>query len=337
MTDSNHPPIRSVLLIGGPDAGKSNYLFRLWVALNDGRGALTKDGLPNDVAYLRDGAERLLEGEFAGRTSKEVHECIEMPVKSNILGAQTRRGALVIPDMPGEQIRAIYRNRQWSHAWEDHVSTGCGCLIFVRAGSSENVVPLDWATCIEMYGAAIAAPSSTAPPETNSSLVAATSTPGDMQAEAQLAQKQTDPKNGEAKSELPTQVMLTDWMQFLRRAISERMSGVHRPRIGIVVSAWDAVPADQQTAGPMQYLKGNFPLLHQFLETNGDDLDLQVFGLSVVSGDLKADAEFKKQFETGNPREFGFVIHSLQGDLRQDVDVTLPVAWALGYLDASSN
>jgi len=237
--------------------------------------------------------------------------------------------------MPGEQIRAIYRNRQWSHAWEDHISARCGCLIFIRAGSRDNVVSLDWATCIEMYGAAIPAPSSVQP-EANASFVSTTSVPPAAQAEAQLGRKQSDLKDGESKNEPPTQVLLTDWMQFLRRAISDHTGGIHRPRIGVVVSAWDAVPTDQKAAGPMQYLRDNFPLLHQFIETNGEEFDLQVFGLSVVSGDLKADADFKKQYEAGNPREFGFVIHSLQGELRQDADVTLPVAWALGFVGASS-
>lgn len=334
MTDSKQVPTSSVLLIGGPDAGKSNYLFRLWIALNDGRGALTKDGLPSDVEYLRAGAERLLEGAFAGRTSKEVHERIEMPVKTSESGAQVRRGVLLVPDMPGEQIRAIYRNRQWSKAWEEHISARCGCLIFIRAGSSENVVSLDWATCIEIYGAAISPPSS-ATPEANSDSAAA-SAPAGAKAEAQPGQKQTDLKDGESKNEPPTQVLLTDWMQFLRRAIADHVGGAHRPRVGVVVSAWDAVPADQVAAGPLQYLKDNFPLLHQFVETNGDYLDLQVFGLSVVSGDLKADTEFRKKYEAGNPREFGFVIHSLQGELRQAADVTLPVAWALGFVGARS-
>lgn len=336
MTESNPIPTSSVLLIGGPDAGKSNYLFRLWIAINDGRGALTKDGLPSDVAYLRSGAERLLEGEFAGRTSKEVHERLEMPVKSNVPGVQTRQGILVVPDMPGEQIRAVYRNRHWSRVWEDHVSARCGCLILVRAGSSENVVALDWATCIEMYGSAISPPT-TALPEPGTTVMSGTATLAGGQTEAELGRKHTDPKEVELKNEAPTQVLLTDWMQFLRRAIAEHADGAHRPRIGIVVSAWDAVPTDQKGAGPMQYLKDNFPLLHQFVESNGDNLDMQVFGLSVVSGDLYADAEFKKQYEAGNPRDFGFVIHSLRGHLREDADVTLPVAWALGFIGASSH
>ena len=36
---------RSVLLVGGPDAGKTNFLIRLWMSLQDQSGWLKADGL----------------------------------------------------------------------------------------------------------------------------------------------------------------------------------------------------------------------------------------------------------------------------------------------------
>src|SRR5689334_13555680 len=85
MSDASPDAQSSVLLIGGPDAGKSNFLFRLWLAIDRGRGAVVKNGLPSDVEYLRGGAERLLEGEFAGHTSKDVlQERVSIPMKSSI-------------------------------------------------------------------------------------------------------------------------------------------------------------------------------------------------------------------------------------------------------------
>src|ERR1039458_5416530 len=119
----NAPPVtnNSVLLLGGPDAGKSNFLFRLWIAIDQGQGVLTKDGLPSDLEYLRGGAERLLEGEFAERTSKEVQERVVVPVKCT--GGVTRTGGtLVVPDAAGAQALGIFRRRQWVGAWEELIS-----------------------------------------------------------------------------------------------------------------------------------------------------------------------------------------------------------------------
>lgn len=307
-----------VLLIGGPDAGKSNFLFRLWIAIDAGGGALVKDGLPSELEYLRGGAERLLEGVFAERTSKEVYERVLVPVRTPFPGA-SRGGALVVPDLDGEQILAICRNRQWSKAWEDLISRRCACLFFIRAGSDEVVAPLDWATCFEKYGAVIDAPEQ-----------------GGLAEVTGLIGSDSSQTDEDRSAQLPTQVVLTDWLQFLRQAFTDTAGGSFRPRVGVVISAWDAVPHDQQPAGPVKYLEENFPMLHQFMRANGDGFDFQTFGVSIVAGDLKNDEEFRKAYLGGKPPDFGFVLHSLSGQFEQSPDITLPIAWALRMLPDAS-
>ena len=56
MSKKSSSDHEAVLLIGGPDAGKSNFLFRLWIAIDAGQGALVKDGLPSELDYLSGGA-----------------------------------------------------------------------------------------------------------------------------------------------------------------------------------------------------------------------------------------------------------------------------------------
>lgn len=313
ITEVDH---NSVLLIGGSDAGKSNFLFRLWIAIDDGGGTLVKDGLPSDLEYLRGGAEELLEGRFAGHTPKEVHELVVIPVKSS--GRATLPGGImVVPDVAGEQVLSIYRNRQWSQAWEELISRRCACLLFVRAGSDEVVAPLDWATCFEKYGATVDAP-------------------GQMAEAFDVLDSVDGHKENEKALQTPTQVVLTEWLQFLRRAFTAVVGGFFRPRIGVVISAWDAVPTDQQPAGPVFYLKDNFPMLHQFIEANADRFDFQVFGLSIVNGDLTNDEQFKESYLRGRPQDFGLVVHSLDGEFVESPDITLPVAWALRLLSTGS-
>lgn len=281
----------SVLLVGGPDAGKSNYLFRLWLALEDGRRSLVKSGLPDELEYLRSGAEFLLQGQFAPRTSKEVHERVDIPLES----PSGELGRLIVPDLAGERVLAVCDEREWSAEWESEISESCSCLVLVRADSIENVIPMDLMTCFNMYGGP--------PPES--------------------AAEGGDPP-------LPTQVVLVEWLQFLRIAYTAKVSGGFRPRIAIVVSAWDAVPADLQAAGPTRYLRENFPMLAQYVEANGAMFDFETFGLSVVSGDLEHDDDFRNRYVAGQPQDFGYVVHSLDGPRTKETDVTVPVAWALG-------
>ena len=60
----------SVNLIGGPDAGKTNYIGRLWIALQTRCGAIVSAGTPNEIKYVEDVADHLNRGQFAPRTEQ---------------------------------------------------------------------------------------------------------------------------------------------------------------------------------------------------------------------------------------------------------------------------
>jgi hypothetical protein len=291
---------RSVLLIGVSDAGKTNFLSRLWLALDSGGGLLTKTDLPSDLDYLKTGADHLLRGEFAPHTPHDVRDATEIPVK-NTSNGQEFLGTLVVPDLPGEQVLSVFRTRQWSNEWESRISVGCGCLLFVRVDSKELIAPLDWLNCPLQFG----------------------STPAAASAD----------KDSTDKAKPPTQVVLVDWLQFLRKAFTDHVNGSYRPRIGIVVAAWDRVPNDQKGTGPKEWVASNLPLLAQYIDANDDAFHVVYFGVSVTSGDLDADPEFKESYLKGNPRNAGQVVYSLVGAVQSSTDMTFPVAWALGLVD----
>ena len=295
---------RSVLLIGVQDAGKTNFLFRFWLSLEAGGGILTRAGLPSDIDYLKTGADHLLKGEFAPHTPQDVHDKTEIPVKTTS-GGHDFFGTLVVPDLPGEQVLSVFRTRQWSDEWENQVRSGCGCLIFVRVDSPELIAPLDWMNCPNHFGKPVA--------------------------EAAPEKDQSD------KVKPPTQVVLVDWLQFLRKAFTDRVNGSYKPRVGIVVAAWDLAPLEQKATGPEVWVRANLPLLSQFVQTNDDEFEFAYFGLSVASGDLAADPEFKASYLKGDPRRAGEVTHSLAGTVTTSTDITLPVAWALGVVPPMSN
>jgi hypothetical protein len=289
---------RRVLLIGVQDAGKSNFIFRLWLKLDLGNGLLRKGALPPDLDYLSTGGDHLLKGEFAPRTPQDVHDKSEIPVKYGS-GENEISGTLVVPDLPGEQVMSVYRSRQWSKEWEDKIDAGCGCLLFIRVESRELIPSLDWVACETRFGGPLAD-----------------------------AAPATDGETGQEKT--PTQVVMVDWLQFLRKAFTAKVSGGYRPRVGIVVSAWDLAPEDQKASGPKEWIRSNLPLLHQFIETNSEHFEFQYFGVSVTSGDFEAEEGFKSKYLSGDPRSAGEVVHSLAGNMQSTDDVTVPLAWAMG-------
>jgi hypothetical protein len=293
----------SVLLVGGPDAGKTNFLIRLWIALQSGEGILRSDGLPDDMEYLNDGAQTLLGGEFAPRTSREVHTRNAIPVKAGA-GASGFRGQLIVPDSSGEEWMLIHRNREWSDRWESAVPSLMGCLLFVRAGSEEVVPALDWVNCMELFGPREHLP--------------------DV------------PEAGENAGAMPTQVVLIDWLQCLRKAVTAHGAGSQRLRVGVVVSAWDRVPSDQQAESPRSYVAANFPMFEDFMASNTHQFQFECFGVSIVGGDLEHAPGFREEFLRGTPARAGYVVHSLGGTFSQTSDHTLPLAWTMGLHSGAS-
>jgi hypothetical protein len=203
--------------------------------------------------------------------------------------------------------------------WEDKITSSCGCLVFVRAASDEIVPAFDYVQCVALFGQPLPKPE-----------VKATAESGEPTASAE---KNSAAKNSDKGAyDPPTDVVLTDWLQFLRAAFTEKVNGSFKPRVGIVIAAWDAVPTDSQDRLPLEYLAENFPLTAQFIAANYDRFEFQLFGASVMSGDPTKDDDFKREFEHGKPTDFGYIIHSLHGNREKDSDMTLPVAWALGWL-----
>lgn len=283
----------AVVLIGGPDSGKTNFIIRLWLAIRGNAGGIKQDGLPDRLEYLQSGGQKLLSGEFVGHTAHDVYNETIIPCLVTRKG-KSEKGHLIVPDCSGERWMSIYNKREWSTQWEEHFSENTGCLIFIRATSDQIISPLDWVQCERLWGGAVA------------------------------------PNDGE-KYSTPTQVVITEWLQFIRSAFVKKIGNRVLPRVGIVVAAWDRVPQESKTSGPMAYIAQEFPLLAQFIRANDDIFDFAVFGTSIAGGDFDHEPGFKEKcLGQNDPLENGYVVHELLGSLRQTSDLTLPVTWAMG-------
>lgn len=282
---------RGVLLVGGPDMGKTNFLARVWgAAYKFKAGILRADGLPDDLEHLDSILASLVSGRFAERTNPNEHWHCEIPLKAEQYGGF--QGKLVVPDCPGEEWERIYKKNEWSDAWENRIDGVRGCLCFLRPNSKELRAPLDWMTCWKLFGT------------------------------ANVKMPMTEVT--------PTQVELVHWIQCLGYSKRARKSRIGKLRVGVIISAWDALPGNVKNGTPLAYLGEDFPLLHQFISTNSHAYDFATFGVSIAGGDLKEDKDFLKEYQRGDPYASGYVIHELGGRREKSLDHTLPVAWAMG-------
>ncbi|BAL06185.1 hypothetical protein BJ6T_08920 [Bradyrhizobium japonicum USDA 6] len=262
--------------------------------MNQGDGKIVCDGLPDHLDYLQVGSQSLLKGEFAQHTPLDVVSENVIPFKINS-GSEAYSGKLIVPDYFGERWMYIFRKREWSEEWEDRISQPCGILMFVRASSDQIVSPLDWIQCERMWGVPIV-------------------------------------DGTQQELEAPTQVVMTDWLQFFAEAFAGRRGGGERPKVALIIAAWDRVPKDRQAEGPAAYLSQEFPLLSQFVESNDDQFDFAAFGVTVAGGDFDHEPEFKKQsLDQDNPLSGGYVMHELSGAPTIAKDMTLPISWVMGF------
>lgn len=279
---------RSVVLLGGPDSGKTNFIGRLWSALDAREGELVAIGQPDDIRFILDTADHLFQGHFAPRTQmQDGRRDFEVTVAFSSAGSEVD---IVIPDVHGELWRKAVVSSEIPADWMKELKGADGALLFVRVGSDLNNSPLDWV------------------------------------ASQALLQRLG---NLDAQVALPTQVILCELVRLLELTLNKRPDGTN-PRLSMVVAAWDAVDAAKFEQGPEAYIKREYPMLAGKL-ADTQLLDVKVFGVSVVGGDLTADDVFRADYLEKGMDGHGWVsTRDASGEWLKNPDLTLPVAWVVG-------
>lgn len=276
---------RSLILLGGPDSGKTNYIGRLWRALDEGTGALHAAEQPDDIQFVLEVTDHLFEGGFAPRTEhSDTRRDFEVVVSAIKDGPKSK---VVVPDVSGELWRNAVIDNEISTDWMEELKQADAALLFLRVGSDQDVRALDWVTSRDLL----------------------------------------EKIGSEEDQVLPTQVMLCELVHFLEDSLAKRKDG-QLPRLSVVVAAWDLVDANTFEQGPVAYIEHEYPLFAGRL-TDLEALNVQIFGLSVVGGDLKHDSAYRREFLKEGLDTQGWVAVRDGDTWRKDNDITLPIAWAL--------
>ena len=324
---------RSIVLLGGPDSGKTNYVGRLWPSFKKRKGVLQAEGIPDDIAYVDGAVEHLMQGSFAPRSDRNL-EVGRADFSISVRGANGN-GALtelMVPDISGELWTRTVASFEISQEWFDVLNEAEGAVLFVRALSDQNVKPLDWVTARNILrldaDEELAAEAATG--GGNEPIVAAKASAPMTEAELLPAiEKASDAVELASEPNLPTQVLLCELLRYLDLCLANRADR-GRPHVSVVVAAWDLLDAEVRAGGPIGYLRSEFPLFAGRLADTGR-LDVKLFGLSAVGGDLESDEEFRKRFLEQDITEQGWVVVEDEGGTWTEVaDVMLPIAWAMG-------
>lgn len=280
------PGPRSIMMVGRPDSGKSNYLARFWAAVDTREGDLYATSQPDNILYVETLLEHLNQGRFVPRSEHELEDAsrdVTISVFSKRdpdLAAQ-----IVIPDIHGEVWKKAVAHWELPQVWFERLQEADGALLFVRAHSLENHAPLDLVSSREA-----------------------------------LKSLGNDERS---KAEVPTQVAMAELLRFMEENL--RGTGSVRPRVAVVVTAWDMLDTEERKAGPMAYLDGQFPLFGGRLKDNLD-VELRTFGVSIFGTDVETPG-VKERIQQEGIRNLGYAVDGVTNE--EVADITAPVRWLL--------
>jgi len=121
-----HTP--EIVLLGGPDSGKTHFAGQLYGRLKRNPGLLELRDTPADLSALEEVLHCLENGHAAGHTSAGTWTDVLLPLKD-------KRGNeldLRWPDYGGEQLRTIFTERQVTEAWRSELRQAEGWLLLIR-------------------------------------------------------------------------------------------------------------------------------------------------------------------------------------------------------------
>lgn len=301
---------RSISFIGVRSSGKTTALAAILEQLNRGEGALRFDGAIPDRRLVDRLTDPLLEGEYPPRTSYQGQgedQRLKLPLRR---GAE--RFVLETGDYAGEELKRIFALREWSAHWAAR-SAATGLLLALRVNErGQPTIPR-------------ALP---APPRD----VDAPFTPA-LVGEELGAPVEVAPPAADTPVEVPDTLSLIEVVQCLRHARGLAIG--ERPpkdslRVGVLLTAWDAVGAAWAERDPAHFLAERLPLLNDVLCANFRPEQVRAFGFSATGGDLNNPEHSRRYVGADAGEDKGFVRWWGGPDaLRRSADLSLPIAWVL--------
>lgn len=215
-----------------------------------------------------------------GRAAKHTAQEQYLESRWPVADHRDRRIELVWPDYGGEQIRLIREQRRMSPEWRQRVTDSDAWILMVRIHRSE--------TSDDIFSRPIA--------------------------------KLMDMPIATADFAMSPQARFVEFLQWLMYVRGTgTLSPVANPRLLILLSCWDELPAPQIGALPATVLAERMPLVAAFLKANWSQDALHILGLSALERPLSEDAVDEEYVNRG-PEAFGYVI---EADGTRSNDLTL--------------
>lgn len=255
---------RHYFMVGMPAGGKTSYIVRLCIQLIRRSNTMYKlvDGeLPDGLSNIKDQINKMTSIQNIMRTFENAYYDIMLP----LVDETGEEISLMIPDLSGEHYRKLVEERYIFRKISDGLQQADEILFFINVETMEKEERLNYDE------------------RSTASLI-------EESVQADEQDKKDMPVTKVAVPEKATQSQVVELLQSLLWIIKKKT------KIKFVVSAWDRVEkkTSVEKVTPEEYLKAELPLLHQYMISNRDILDYEVFGVSAQGAEYKDPNEMKK-------------------------------------------
>jgi hypothetical protein len=124
-----------IMILGGPNAGKTHYGGQLYGRLQRARGRWQVAGTPKDLSVFTEVLARLDRGLAGDHTAFETHAELCCPI--------VRHDGLTVelrwPDYGGEQFDGLLRTRSVPEPWQARLGRATGWLLLLRASGVQRM------------------------------------------------------------------------------------------------------------------------------------------------------------------------------------------------------
>ena len=244
-----------LLLLGGPNSGKTHFAGQLYGRLQRRPGALRlrkeHGGTPADLRALEEVLRCLEDGHTALHTSAGTWAEVSLP----LVDVQGNRLDLRWPDYAGEQLQAVFERREVSETWHSQLTRADAWVVLIRLNAETT------------YGDA-------------------------LKTLTQHRGHRTDEKK--RATEWDANARWVELFQLLLHVAGRsNVTRLAQPRLMVLLSCYDELPTTEKT--PRQVLTDVLPMFSSYLDSSWESRAMSVWGLSALGKPLtlnSADQDF---------------------------------------------
>jgi GTPase SAR1 family protein len=261
-----------LLIIGGPNAGKTHFVGQLYNRLfsnrQPGKGSAYRMVTPPaDLSAIKAVIDRLACGLSGLHTESGLNEEI-----SFVVANEQRQVTLTFPDYGGEQVRDLVRDRLVSSRWQELIAQSDEWLLLIRPDEIQSLEDITTRGFADL---------------------------------ADLRRRAAKARDEATLTPPAFYVELLQMLLFIKgRSV---VAPVSQPRLTVALSCWDTLDLPSDGVKPPVELRQRLALLASFLEATWQPGSWRVCGLSSLGQTLSSDVA-NEDFVDNGPENAGYVV-----------------------------